>query len=127
EVGRLASAFDRMLARLEEAFRSQRRFLADAAHELRTPLTVLRGQLEVIADELDDDQRPAFAVATGELDRMARIVDDLLLLTHLDEGMQLRRGPVELELVLREGLLGAMLLPTGDGEVGPEAGLCARA
>jgi len=127
EVGRLASAFDRMLARLEEAFRSQRRFLADAAHELRTPLTVLRGQLEVIADELDDDQRPAFAVATGELDRMARIVDDLLLLTHLDEGMQLRREPVELELVLREALLRAMLLAPRDVQVETEPGLYALA
>jgi signal transduction histidine kinase len=117
EVGRLADAFDSMLARLEESFQSQRRFLADAAHELRTPLTVLRGQLEVIADELDAEQRDSFAVATDELDRMARIVDDLLLLTRLDEGMELRREPVEVELVLREALLRAMLLAPRDFRV----------
>ena len=110
EVGRLASAFDRMLARLEEAFGTQRRFLADASHELRTPLTVARGQIELLADELDADKRHLCVLATDELDRMARIVDDLLLLARLDEGTELRQEPVEVELVLREALLRAMLL-----------------
>src|SRR5205823_1768646 len=111
---RLAAAFDRMLARLEQAFRSQQRFLADASHELRTPLTVARGRLELLADELDGADRGAFEVATGELDRMARIVDDLLLLARLDEGVELAREPVEVELVLREALLRAMLLGRRD-------------
>jgi signal transduction histidine kinase len=110
ELGRLANGFDRMLARLEEAFRAQRRFLADASHELRTPLTVARGQLELLTDELDATNRRSLAVATDELDRMARIVDDLLLLARLDEGTELRREPVEVELVLREALLRAMLV-----------------
>jgi signal transduction histidine kinase len=126
EIARLASSFDRMLARLEESFRRERRFLADAAHELRTPLTVLRGQLEVVADELDStEQRVSFAVATGELDRMARIVDDLLLLSRLDEGMELRREPIELDLVLHEVLLRAMLLAPRDVRVETEPNTCA--
>jgi two-component system, OmpR family, sensor kinase len=83
----------------------------------------VRGQLEVIADELDGDQRDAFAVATGELDRMARIVDDLLLLARLDEGMELRREPVEVELVLGEASLRAMLLAPRDVRVETESGL----
>jgi signal transduction histidine kinase len=127
EVGRLASAFDRMVGRLDEAFRSQRRFLADAAHELRTPLTVLRGQLELIADELEGDQRASFAVATDELERMARIIDDLLLLTRLDEGMELRHEPVEIELVLREALLRAMLIAPRDVRVETQPDLYALA
>ncbi len=127
EVGRLASAFDRMVGRLDEAFRTQRRFLADAAHELRTPLTVLRGQLEVIADELEADQRASFTVATDELDRMARIIDDLLLLTRLDEGMELCREPVEIELVLREALLRAMLIAPRDVRVETQPNLYALA
>jgi two-component system OmpR family sensor kinase len=110
EVGRLANAFDGMLGRLEEAFGTQRRFLADASHELRTPLTVARGQIELLADELDAGKQQLCTLATDELDRMARIVDDLLLLARLDEGTELRQEPVEVELILREALLRAMLL-----------------
>ena len=123
EVGRLASAFDRMLARLEEAFRAQRRFLADASHELRTPLTVASCQLELLAGELDGEQRRSLALTTDELDRMARIVEDLLLLARLDEGAELRREPVEVELVLREALLRAMLLKPRDLSVEAEPNL----
>jgi two-component system OmpR family sensor kinase len=110
EVGRLARAFDRMLGRLEQSFRSQQRFLADSSHELRTPLTVARGRLELLADELDGRARPSLAVVTDELDRMARIVDDLLLLARLDEGLELVPEPVEVELVLREAVLRALLV-----------------
>ena len=53
EVGRLAEGFDRMLGRLQEAFLSQRRFLSDASHELRTPMTVVRGQLELLAMDVE--------------------------------------------------------------------------
>src|SRR6185503_9393405 len=109
EVGRLAGQFDRMLARLQEAFESQRRFLADASHELRTPLTVARGQLELMAERFP---RPTDArslrMATEELDRMARIVNDLLLLARLDEGIPLATEPVEVELALRDALLRGM-------------------
>ena len=127
EVGRLAGAFDRMLIRLQEAFQLQRRFLADASHELRTPLTVVRGQLEVLADQLDEGKRGSFRVATDELDRMARIVEDLLLLARLDEGLQLRCDAVEVELVLREALLRAMLLAPREVRVEAQSGLYALA
>ena len=111
EVGRLAAAFDGMLARLDEAFRSQRRFLSDASHELRTPLQVARGQLEFLEEGLRGaEPRRSLAVATEELERMRRIVDDLLLLARLDEGIPLAREPVEVELVVREALLRGMLL-----------------
>src|SRR5919109_706392 len=128
EVGRLAAAFDRMLARLEEAFASQRRFLSDASHELRTPLTVVRGQLELLEDGLGSPEaRRSLALATDELDRMRRIVDDLLLLARLDEGMPLRREPVEVELVVREALLRGMLLARREHRVDLEPGLFAEA
>ena len=127
EVGRLANAFDRMLARLQDAFQTQRRFLADASHELRTPLTVARGQLEVLTGDLDDETRASLAVTTDELDRMARIVDDLLLLARLDEGAELRHEPVEVELILREALLRAMLTAPRDLRVEAEPDLYALA
>src|SRR5918999_1090595 len=128
EVGRLAQAFDRMLARLEDAFASQRRFLSDASHELRTPLTVVRGQLELLEEGLHGaEARRSLVLATEELERMRRIVDDLLLLARLDEGMPLVTEPVEVELVLREALLRGMLLARLHSEVEAEPGLYAMA
>jgi two-component system OmpR family sensor kinase len=125
EVGALAAAFDRMLATLDYAFQNQRRFLADASHELRTPLTVVRGQLELLAEQLDGPAKRALDLTQQELDRMARIIDDLLLLAHLDEGMQLRAEPIELELLLREASLRSALLARRKTRVETEPGLYA--
>ncbi len=128
EVGQLARAFDRMLLRLQEAFRSQQRFVADASHELRTPLAVAKGHLELLQHEIDGaNAQRSIAVATEELDRMARIVDDLLLLARLDEGMQLRREPVDIELTVREALLRSMLLAPRRASVDVEPALHAFA
>lgn len=81
QVAQLATTFNEMLDRLERAFAAQRRFVDDASHELKTPLTIVRGHLEL----LDDDPREreaTLALVTDELDRMARIVQDLLLLAN---------------------------------------------
>ena len=127
EVGRLADSFNRMLGRLEEAFATQQRFLADASHELRTPLTVVRGQLELLEAEVSGAQsRRSLGVAVDELDRMGRIVDDLLLLARLDEGLQLSSEAVEVELIMREALLRAIPRPTDVG-VESEVGLSVTA
>lgn len=118
EVGRLAEAFDGMLERLEEAFLSQRRFLSDASHELRTPLTVIRGQLELLDQEIRSlEARRSLAVAVDELDRMRRIVEDLLLLARLDEGMPLAIERVEVELAVEEALLRSMVLASREPKV----------
>ena len=79
EVAQLAATFNEMVERLERAFSSQRRFVDDASHELRTPLTVVRGHLELLDDD-PDERRETLALVMDELDRMSRIVDDLLLL-----------------------------------------------
>ena len=128
EVVRLGRAFDRLLEKLEGSLGMQRRFLSDASHELRTPLTVARGQLELLQSELDDpDQSRSLGLAVEELDRMRRIVDDLLLLARLDEGIGLKEEPVEVELVMREALLRAMLLGPRRNIVEVEQGLLAMA
>jgi signal transduction histidine kinase len=128
EVGQLAAGFDRMLSRLEAAFTSQRRFLGDASHELRTPLTVIRGQLELMEEGLrSPEARRSLALATEELERMRRIVDDLLLLARLDEGTPLSREPVEVELVLREALLRGLQLARREARVEIEPDLYAMA
>jgi two-component system OmpR family sensor kinase len=128
EVGRVAEAFNKMLSRLEEVFVGQRRFLSDASHELRTPVTIARGQLELIAfDRRQSDNERSVALALEELDRIGRIVEELLLLARLDEGMPLRREPVEIELVLREALLRGMLIERRTATVDVESGLFAMA
>ncbi|GAC1364320.1 MAG: hypothetical protein NVSMB32_06770 [Actinomycetota bacterium] len=124
EVGRLAESFDRMLARLQESFQSQQRFLSDASHELRTPMTVVRGQLELLGmDVHNSEDARSVSIALEELDRMGRIVEDLLLLARLDEGMRLASESVEVELVVGEALLRGM--PAGAVvTVDIPAGLC---
>ncbi|WP_017541015.1 sensor histidine kinase [Nocardiopsis halophila] len=79
DVAALAEQFNGMLDRLEEAFSIQRRFVDDAGHELRTPITIVRGHLEVMGDD-PEERREVVRLVTDELDRMARIVEDLLLL-----------------------------------------------
>ncbi|MQA73909.1 MAG: HAMP domain-containing protein [Solirubrobacterales bacterium] len=83
ELATLARTFNRMLDRLQIAFSSQREFIRDASHELRTPIAVSRGHLELLAEghlRNESDRREAIALVTGELDRMNRFVEELLLL-----------------------------------------------
>jgi two-component system, OmpR family, sensor kinase len=79
EISSLADTFNEMLDRLEGAFRAQRRFVDDAGHELRTPITIIRGHLEVLEDDPEERER-TLALVVDELERMNRIVNDLLLL-----------------------------------------------
>jgi signal transduction histidine kinase len=86
EIDTLASNFDRMLTRLENAFRRERRFLSDAAHELRTPLAVLMGQIEVAnsRDRTTREYRETLHILGGYVDRLVRLAADLLYLTRLE-------------------------------------------
>ena len=92
EVGRVADAFDSLLGRIDEAIASQRRFISDASHELRTPLTVARGHLELVGRLDDPDADRSIRLALEELDRIRSIVEELLLLARLDEGLPDGRG-----------------------------------
>ncbi|WP_341229665.1 HAMP domain-containing sensor histidine kinase [Nocardioides salarius] len=73
-----------MLARLESAFAGQRQFLDDAGHELKTPLTVLRGHLELLDAGDPGDVEQTQALLLDEVDRMSRLVGDLILLAKSD-------------------------------------------
>ncbi len=93
EVRVLAQAFNHMLDRLRDAFEAQREFVADASHELRTPLTVVRGQLELLANNetmTGDDIGRIARIINGEVARMSRLTDDLLLLAQSGESDFLR-------------------------------------
>jgi two-component system, OmpR family, sensor kinase len=80
EISHLAATFNGLLDRLGDAFSTQRNFIDDAGHELRTPITIIRGHLEVMGDD-PDERRETIALVTDELDRMTRMVEDLLMLT----------------------------------------------
>jgi two-component system OmpR family sensor kinase len=98
EVSMLADSFDHMLDRLEAAFKRQREFVSDASHELRTPLTVLRGQIELLArGGVEASQREETTqTLLRELDRMNRLVDDMLMLARAEAGEMVERRAVDL-------------------------------
>ncbi|WP_086818604.1 ATP-binding protein [Allokutzneria sp. NRRL B-24872] len=79
DISALAEQFNAMLDRLEHAFGTQRSFLDDAGHELRTPITIIQGHLELMGDD-PAERAEVVRLCTDELDRMSRIVGDLLLL-----------------------------------------------
>ena len=97
EVGVLAAAFDRMLARLERAFARQRDFVSDASHELRTPLAVLRAQVELLDRETDERRRHEGTVTLlRRLDEMDRLVADMLTLASAEAGRLIEPQPIDL-------------------------------
>ena len=120
EVGRLATTFNAMLARLEEAYQRvsqalslQRDFVADVSHELRTPLTTIRGNLALLRRDPPlpaAEQREILADAEVESERMIRLVNDLLLLACADAGPTLKREPVAIQEVIAEACRQARLL-----------------
>ena len=114
ELGQLGGALNNMLHRIEDAVRARtaseerlRRFIGDAAHELRTPLTSVRGYAELyrqgaISDRTGVDNAMGRIEAEGS--RMARLVDEMLLLARLDQQRGLEMKPVDLVPLAREAL-----------------------
>ncbi|MFF2453510.1 sensor histidine kinase [Isoptericola sp. NPDC058082] len=92
----LTRAFNGMLDRLEGSFESQRRLLDDVGHELRTPLTIVRGHLELMDTADPADAAETRDLALDELDRMHRLVDDLVTLATVGQPDFVRPAPVEL-------------------------------
>ncbi|HSS60213.1 MAG TPA: HAMP domain-containing sensor histidine kinase [Candidatus Limnocylindrales bacterium] len=98
EVATLTASFNGMLSRLQDAFESQRRFVADASHELRTPLTTIQGNAGLLASKAvsEDVRRAAVADLVQESGRMARLIDRLLTLARADSGLQLQVAALDL-------------------------------
>jgi two-component system, OmpR family, sensor kinase len=102
EVGTLIHAFNQTLSRLESLFNTQRRFLADVGHELRTPLTVIKGNTSLmrIMGEMDEE---SLGSIESEVDRLTRLVGDLLLLAQAESGkIPMARQMVELDTLVLE-------------------------
>ncbi len=86
ELGRLARTFDDMLTRLDDAFRREREFTANASHELRTPLTVMRGEIDVALQRTRSaaEYQGTLHELGEDVERLTRLAEDLLLLARAD-------------------------------------------
>jgi two-component system OmpR family sensor kinase len=114
ELGRLGLALNSMLERIDVAFAERtaseerlRRFVSDASHELRTPVTTIRGYAELFgrgASMRLDDLGRSMERIESEAARMGGLIDELLLLARLDEGVPLRRGPVDLAALAADAI-----------------------
>ncbi len=110
EVGQLASTFNSMLSRLQDAFQKvehslemQRNFVADVSHELRTPLTTLRGNLGLMRRDLPPEEKTDIVNdMVDESDRLIRLVNELLLLARADAGRSLAKEALDASAVLEE-------------------------
>jgi two-component system OmpR family sensor kinase len=112
EVGRLTTALNTMLTRIEESFEVRvesenklRRFVADASHELRTPLTAIRGFAELHRQGAvvgEDKTKELITRIEKESIRMSSLVEDLLLLARLDQSRELSEDPVDLNTLITE-------------------------
>ena len=102
DLSELQRTFNDMLDRLESAFVTQRELLDDAGHELRTPLTVLRGHLELVDENNPEDVRATRALLLDEVDRMARLVGDLLMLAKSRRPDFVRRQSVDVSTLTND-------------------------
>ncbi|MCX7839730.1 MAG: HAMP domain-containing histidine kinase [Anaerolineae bacterium] len=112
EIGQLAAMLNTMLGELESAYRQvqqalevQKRFVADASHELRTPLTTIRGNIELLRNDvpLDPSERAEVLADTkAEVERLIRLVNQLLWLARADAARSLSRESVALQPLIEQ-------------------------
>jgi signal transduction histidine kinase len=105
ELQRLSITVNELLARLEGLFMTQRRFVADVSHELRTPLAAMQGNLDVLSRGAARDPQlleESLRDMRSEVNRLIRMVNDLLLLAQSEAGIQIRRELVEIDTLILE-------------------------
>jgi signal transduction histidine kinase len=97
-VGRLATTLNRMLSRIDESFRRERKFIRETSHELRTPITISKGYLEVLPEDASPEElAETHAIVVDELRRMARIVEDMNRLAYLEDPAALQPDVVPID------------------------------
>src|ERR1700722_19769180 len=113
ELDRLTEVFNSMTQRLDGSFQRIREFTLHASHELKTPLTVIRGELEMALREenFTPAQKERMVSQIDEIERLAKIVDALTLLTKADAGqVKLNFEAVQLDDLMRESFADAKIL-----------------
>jgi signal transduction histidine kinase len=116
ELDRLTEVFNDMTSRLDHSFQRIREFTLHASHELKTPLTVMQGELETACREesLTEVQRERLLSQLDEVQRLAKIVDGLSLLTKADAGqVPFALEPVRMDEIVREAVEDAQHLAQG--------------
>ena len=114
EIGRLVNTLNAMIERIDDTFHAQKQFIADSSHELRTPLTVIRGNVDLLERDVDEECRQeSLRSIKRETERMSKIVADLLLLAQLDQLQAIEPKPVQLDTLLLETFREAKLLANG--------------
>jgi heavy metal sensor kinase len=125
ELDQLARTLNEMLERLDDAFRQIRQFSADASHELQTPLTILKGELEVAlrVPRTATAYQGLLGSALEEIDRIALLVDSLMLLARADAGvLRMDQRPVELHHLVQDVYAQTQILAEAKGidfQLGP--------
>ncbi|MGQ9509995.1 MAG: sensor histidine kinase [Thermodesulfobacteriota bacterium] len=105
EISRLVDTFNEMISRLDQSFNQIKQFTADASHELKTPLTILKGEVEVALrkERTSSEYIQILESNLEEINRMSKIVDDLLWLSKADIGeIQLRKEKINLTTLIQE-------------------------
>ena len=121
ELHDVAKAFDHMVSELEQAFITQKRFVADASHELKTPLTAISGMAEMLEDATPEEATRALKAMNREIERMRSLIEDLLLLSRSESacsGTESTSNVIDLAVPLRDAL---QCVETADrAALGPE-------
>jgi signal transduction histidine kinase len=131
EVGQLATTFDAMIGRVDEAMTAQRRLLSDVSHQLRTPLTVARGHLEVLqrtgglTEQSGADATVALVV--DELDHMRALTERLLLLGRAMEPDFVSLEPVDVRAFVADLYDSALVLAPRHWSCDPVPDIVVRA
>ena len=102
ELAEVATTFNEMMDRLEATFINQRNFINDAGHELRTPITIIRGHLELMDEENQEEVQETATLVIDELDRMSRFVEDLILLAKAERPDFLQLETVDIKIFTQE-------------------------
>ncbi|MCU0565556.1 MAG: HAMP domain-containing histidine kinase [Oculatellaceae cyanobacterium Prado106] len=123
EIAELTDTFNEMLDRLQIVFDSQKEFLKDASHELRTPITVIQGHLEMLNYLPPQQQDESIQLVMDELERMSRLVNDLLLLAKTERPDFLKLKTEELDWLTEELYLKSRSLAPRDWKLASK-GLC---
>jgi len=106
----LVAVLNRMLERIDAAFKNQQRLTADVSHELRSPLTALRGEMEVAlrSERSPRDYQRVLHSALEEIDRLTQMSEDLLLITRADAHLlQAHRVPTDIDAIV-DGVVDAL-------------------
>ena len=101
ELAELSDTFNAMMNRIQQSFESQRNFINDAGHELRTPITIIRGHLELL-DKDPQERQETVELVIDELDRMGRLVEDMVLLAKSERPGFLHLETIEISLFAEE-------------------------